>query len=235
MQRPKYKRIFWEDGKTKVNASNLNRIERELERLSLDSLSPSQIVAGPGIKIKLLESGAIYISSLITSTNGEVVLGKDDKPEESPYFKLRIPGREDIVNVREESADQGEDKMITLLTKNSEITGIKVGETKYNLVKAPLPDDIVRDPDIFEGNTLKPSIMPEISKVPELERRILELETKLKNLEKMAETRDTGKLDSELASMFNESWEHLDKRQGLRKVISEVKDIAFKSDLKEKQ
>ena len=125
--------------------------------------------------------------------------------------------------------------MITLLTKNSEITGIKVGETKYNLVKTPLPDDIVRDPDIFEGNMLKPSIMPEMSKIPELERRILELETKLKNLEKIAETRDTGKLDSELASMFNESWEHLDKRQGLRKVISEVKDIAFKSDLKEKQ
>lgn len=62
-----------------------------------------------------------------------------------------------------------------------------------------------------------------------------ELETKLKDLEKLTEARNTGKLDSELASMFNESWEHLDKRQGLRKVISEVKDVAFKSDLKEKQ
>lgn len=57
----KYNKTNWEDGKTPVNAENLNKIEEGLSNVTEEALRASDIVGGLGIETKLTEEGRIQL------------------------------------------------------------------------------------------------------------------------------------------------------------------------------
>lgn len=221
MKRSKYKRTIWEDGITKINANNLNHLEKEVERLSLDSLSPSQLLAGNGIKLTLLDDGTIKISSLITEADGKIVIGQDTEPDLSPYYRLNRLSAGDIFNFREEGTSEDEDKMITLLTnKKQEVVSIRFGGSIYKLHREGGGDELDNLPD---GPGLKKTIT-------DLEKKVLELEKKLEsvgnnNLPKKTE------LEPEVTGLLNNAWSDTNKRPYLKKILVDIGNVAFKSEV----
>jgi hypothetical protein len=58
----KYRKTKWVDGKTCVNAEELNRIEDGIEDLYLNAIDSEQILPGDGITVDLDDDGNTVIS-----------------------------------------------------------------------------------------------------------------------------------------------------------------------------
>ena len=78
--RIRYDKTTWVDNETPVDACRLNKIENALEQLFTLAISPSQIEAGNGLTVKILDNGNIKFS-----VNSEPVL---DILEAGPGIKI---------------------------------------------------------------------------------------------------------------------------------------------------
>lgn len=58
-----YIKTKWVDSKTPVNAANLNKIENAIYDLYQNTISPSELVEGEGIKIEVTENKKLQIST----------------------------------------------------------------------------------------------------------------------------------------------------------------------------
>ncbi len=74
--RIKYEKTTWEDNKTPVNATNMNKIENALENLYNLALSPSDFATNSQIKPVITDRGDISLSF-----NGIVLREVETKPE----------------------------------------------------------------------------------------------------------------------------------------------------------
>ena len=58
-----YIKTSWVDGKTPVNAANLNKIENAIFDLYQNTLSPSDIVEGNGVKVEITSDKKLQFST----------------------------------------------------------------------------------------------------------------------------------------------------------------------------
>jgi len=88
----KYEKTIWVDGKTKICASRLNKIEDGIEDLSELSLAASDIIGGDGINLAITESGKLRISSSSKISASFVIV--EELPEKGDSDKIYLKKKE---------------------------------------------------------------------------------------------------------------------------------------------